>query len=342
MSEQFTDDAARWVVQRAATLASLGAEPVGPFVLPNAAFFPDKFDGSPASIGQLFERMKSHVGLDEVPTEVVLVDPDEGRVVSSCSSGSCGSGGFSLLAGQRVTEASEADGSRYIVQLATPEARSPVVLTTVFASALGEVFLREIDALKRFAPKERGAVADLAATLLGLGVIVANGSGIEMKGCGGVKVHAATKLTAPQAVFALAIAIERSSRNPKSATDLGPLGGQLDNVARGMFASALDVVRSNRDLVRRIDDAPGPIERGDFRIATPRIGLGSKVLAVLGLGRSRDVDTVDELERALASGQAPLVANKRAVDPARRAKLAELSELAEDALRTSGTAARRS
>jgi hypothetical protein len=160
-----------------------------------------------------------------------------------------------------------------------------------------------------------------------------------------MKVHAATSLTAPQAALALAIALERTPRGEaRSSDEAGRVAAQLDSVARGLFAGALETARANRELVRRIDDAPGPLERGDFRIAEPGSGFGSKVLRVLGFGRSREVDSIDELERQLAAdGARPAMRGASAkVDPKRRAQLAELSALAEDALRTSGNATRRS
>jgi hypothetical protein len=55
------------------------------------------------------------------------------------------------------------------------------------------------------------------------------------------------------------------------------------------------------------------------------------VLRVLGLGKDRDVDSVEALERDLGASGAP----KRAtLDAAKRARLAELQSLAEEALAT--------
>jgi hypothetical protein len=276
MSELWTEAQARWVFQSAATLAAVGAEPVGPLVLPTSEFFPDAFDGRPSSFGALFVRMMRHVGLGEVEAEVVLVDPEAGRVVSSCSGGSCGTGGVTLLAGQRVAETTSNDGgSAYVVQLATTEVANPTVLTTVLASAVGQLFLREVDVLKRFPAPARTAAGDLAAAMLGLAVLTANGSGIEVKGCGGMKVHAATALTSGQAALALALVLERQRLRGKATPAALAFSTHLDAVARGALGPAIDLVRANLDVVRRVDDAPEGIERGDFRLREPGGGIGA-------------------------------------------------------------------
>lgn len=315
MPEPWTEEQARWVVQRAATLAKAGAEPVGPLVLPTGRFFPDAFDRSPPAIGKLFDRMKQHVGLDDLETEVVLVDQEAGAVVSSCSGGSCGGGGVKVLAGERIVPA----GDGYTVVIATAEVAHPVVLTTVMARSLGLLFLDVSGVAARFAKAEAGSAADLAASMLGLGVLVANGSGIEVKGCGGMKIHAATSLSAPQTALALALVVEREIARGRPEPE--GLEAGLDVVARASFAPARAMFRQNRDVIRRLDDSPDALERGSFRLKSG-LGLGERVLTTLGFKKT-PVDPILELERDLAAGRV----TRKAMDPAKKARLAELEAL---------------
>ncbi|MBL8742881.1 MAG: hypothetical protein JNK04_17350 [Myxococcales bacterium] len=294
----WTDDQARWVFRGAGTLARAGAEPVGPLVLPTAEFFPDRFDGSVESVGKLLDRLKAHVGFSDVPTALLLTDPEDGSVVSSCSSGGCSSGQVKTLSGQRVT--AQADGG-YAVQVATSEIKNPTVLTTVLARAMGWLFLAEADVMAAFRAKERGAAGDLAATMLGLGVLVANGSGIEVKGCGGMKIHSATSMGAAEATLALAIAVEREKllRPGKLAPTAAMLKG-LDPVPRALFATAAEYVAANRAIVRSLDDAPDTVAAGTFSLKEPQASITGRLGRWLGLGGNKDADPLDELEREAA------------------------------------------
>ncbi|NUP10604.1 MAG: hypothetical protein HOW73_31540 [Polyangiaceae bacterium] len=331
MEQPWSEEQARWVVRRAATLSLCGAEPVGPLVLPDTRFFPDKFDRSPESVARLFERMKEHVGLDETTTEVVLVDPEEGRVVTSCSSGGCGTGAVKTLGGDRVEKRD--DG--YVVAVATSEIGHSTVLTTVLARAIGQIFLREVDALKRFPKNERQAAGDLAASMLGLAVLVANGSGIEVKGCGGIKVHSATSFGVQEATLALALVeLRRELRSGASKDPGAGLARGLDNVPRGIYPLARALFDENRDIVRRIDNAPESVERGDFSLRAPGSSLTTKLRRLFGGSKPRDEDPLDALEReaslAAASGAA---SSRRAVGP-RSDRLDEIRALVDESFDT--------
>lgn len=288
----WSDEQARWIVRRAATLSLFGAEPVGPLVLPNGQFFPDRFDRTAESVARLFERMKVHVGLDETPTHLVIVDPEEGRVVSSCSSGGCGTSSVKTLGGERVQSSN--DGS-YTVIVATTEVAHPTVLTTVLCRAIGQLFLREVDALGRFAKSERDAAGDLAASMLGLAALIANGSAIEVKGCGGVKVHSATSLAPPQAVLALALV--RLRQSIRTGAPAPAIEGGLDAVPRGILPLATAFMDENRDVVRRLDDAPEALDRGDFSLRAAGSSLGGRIRRLFGLGKKADEDPLAILER---------------------------------------------
>jgi len=233
------------------------------------------------------------------------------------------------MSGERV--AATDDG--YKILVAAPEVSHPTVLTTVLARGVGHLFLLEADAMGDFEKSERAPGADLAAVMLGLGVLVANGSGIEVKGCGGMKVHQATSLTAGQTALALALALEREAHKTGGASDsLRGVASSLDPVARGLFGAARTFVRAQRSLVRRVDDASDAVARGDFSLKDPNeIGVGRKLLRMVGLDRAEDIDPIDALERELASGQStPRVTPKLSAE--KRRKMAELRALVDETL----------
>jgi hypothetical protein len=194
------------------------------------------------------------------------------------------------------------------------------------------LFLDVSGAVTRFRKDELGPAADLAASMLGLGVLVANGSGIEVEGCGGMKVHAATSLSATQTALALALVVEREVARGR-AEPTGLEAG-LDVVARASFGPALTMFRQNRDVIRRLDDAPDALERGDFRLKSG-LGLGERVLAGLGFKKA-PLDPIAELERELAAGQPA----KKRLDPAKKARLAELEALYDEVRADDSTSAR--
>ncbi len=328
----WTEDQARWLVRTAARLAELGAEPVGPMVTPDARFFPDRFDQSAESVAKLFQRILSHVGLSEVPHRVALISPDDGAVVSSCSSGGCSSPGMKSLSGERVSE--QPDGS-YLVTLAVPEVAHATALTAALSRAAGHVFLSEVDALGGFRKGERARASDLAATLLGLGVLIANGSGISVKGCGGVKIHSVTSFSAPEAVLALALAVERAQlRHPEHQNP--KLEAGLDAVARSHLAEARAFMANNRDVVRRLDDAPEGLLADAFTLRDPNDSLGRKVLALVGLNRlfsrPEELDPITLLEQEAARGRDDAALPSRKTSSKDAARLRELSQLVEESL----------
>lgn len=317
-------DQATWLVKRAARLAQLGAEPVGPLVLPTGAFFPDKMDGTEASFERLWNRMRGHVGLSDVETELLIVDPEANQIVSSCSSGGCGSG-LSSWNGERVI--ARDDGS-YAIHLATPELKHPTVVTTALARSVGEVFLLEADALAAFGKKERAPVIDLAASMLGLAVLVANGSGIEVKGCGGIKVQSVTSLTTPLATLAVAMVERREVLKKSRPADAGALDPHLDNVARAMFGMAQSYVRANDDVVRRLDDAPTGLVEGVFSLREPKDSALTRIRRAFGFGAPVTDDPIAALEREIASGAT--LAKSGAKPQKRRADAAEIRALVDE------------
>ena len=95
-------------------------------------------------------------------------------------------------------------------------------------------------------------------------------------------------------------------------------------------------VRAQQSIVRRLDDAPAAIERGDFALRDPsEIGVGRRLLRVVGLdkmlGKADDDDPIQALERELASG-APKLKAASSQSAEKRAKMAELRAMVDETL----------
>lgn len=305
----------RWILRTTARLLSDGAEPVRGLVLPTAAFFPDKFDGTPKAVAALCARIQDHAGLADVATEVSVAAPDGTIQKASCSSGACGGGGGFETKIDRV--ARREDGS-YVVAVGAGEVKHPVALTTALTRAVSLVFLVESGALETMQPRDAEAAVDLAATLLGFGVLVTNGSHIYMKGCGGVNVHSATKMSVDELGMALAIFCALHDIPDRVAQK------HLETTPRECFDEASVWVASNRKLVRMLRSDPIAIEEDRYELGEARSWLAR----ALGIGKKKRATPEEELaqiEKWVASPGA-----KKEVDPAKAARLAEIRAFMEE------------
>jgi hypothetical protein len=298
----------RWIFRTSARLLADGAEPVRGLVLPTGAFFPDAYDGSPKAVAALCGRVLEHAGLSDVPVQVNIAAPDGSVQKASCSSGACGGGGFETRL-DRV--ARHGDGS-YTIGLGAGEVRHPAAVTTALARSVSLIFLVESGAIEATLPRDVEASADLAAALLGFGVLVANGSHIYMKGCSGVQVHSATKMGVEELGLALAIFCALHEVPDRLAQK------HLETTPREAFDEASVWVASNRKLVKMLRSDPVAIEEDRYHIGEARSWLAR----ALGIGKKKQLSPEEELaqiEKWVASPQA-----KKAVDPAKAARLAEI------------------
>ncbi|UQA55201.1 hypothetical protein [Polyangium aurulentum] len=310
----------RWILRRTAALLEQGAEPVRGLVLPTASYFPDTFDGSPRAVAALLARVQAHAGLSDLEAELNVVTP-EGEVASSgCSSGGCGPGGKIEARLDRVGRRS--DGS-YVVAVGTGEVGNPMVLTTALARSVACMFMTEAGAYDDMPPEDRERATDLAGVLLGFGVLLANGSHVVVKGCGGSKVHSATRMTVEEAGLSLAIFCGLFGVEPRAAAK------HLDPGPREGFDLGTTWAESNATLVRRLRTDARSIARDEFVLGEARGWLSR----VLGIGKSKRAATADEtisaLERSMRSA-----APKKQIDPERSKKLAELRALVDESLDT--------
>jgi hypothetical protein len=306
-------------------------------VLPDGNFFPDRFDGSPPAVAALFARLLDHAGLSHVKAEIGIVTADHDGAASgpkprplpgskgatqsaSCSSGACGGAGKIDVRMERVARL---ESGTYLVGVPIGEVGHPVVLTTGLVRAVSFVFLTEAEAYAEFRPSEREAVTDLAGTLLGFGALVANGAYVFMKSCGGSKVHSATKMQVEDAVLALAIFCELHAADGRAARR------GLDPTQREIFDEAAAWSRSNAGLVRMLRGNRRALDADDYKIAPAR-GWLSRTFS-FGKKKKLEIDDdASELERALMEA-APKSA-KAELDPAKKARLAEIRALVEDSL----------
>ncbi|MFT3769563.1 MAG: hypothetical protein QM820_29355 [Minicystis sp.] len=309
----------RWILANTATLLELGAEPVRGLILPTGEFFPDRFDGSPRSVAALMARIQDHAGLADLKVDLTLVTPEGEAQTVSCSSGACGSGGKINTSLDRV--ARKDDGS-YTVTLSTGEVRSPVVLTTTLVRAVATMFMTEADAFAGTLDAEREPLTDLAAVLLGFGVLMANGSYIYMKGCSGVQVHAATRMPVDEITLALGIFCRLHDVPERTASK------HLELTPAEHFDESYAWASSNHAITKMLRKRPDAVRAGDYSLQPARSWLAR----VLGVGAKKRERTADEelaeLERSMKAGAMV----KKTVDPARAKKLAELRALVDESL----------
>lgn len=311
----------RWILANTATLLELGAEPVRGLVLPNGEFFPDRFDGTPQSVAALMARVQNHAGLGDLQVDLTLVTPEGEAQKVSCSSGACGGAG---KIDTRLDRVAHNDDGSYTVTMSTGEVKNPVVLTTTMVRAVAYMFMNEADAFASTPAAEREPLTDLAAVLLGFGVLMANGAYIYMKGCSGVQVHSATKMPVDEITLALGIFCRLHDVPERTASK------HLEVTPAEHFDEAYAWASSNHAVVKMLRKSPDAVRAGEYSLQPARSWLAR----VLGVGAKKHARSADEelaeLEAQVRAGAAN--AKKKALDPAKAKKLAELKALVDESL----------
>lgn len=312
----------RWILKSTADLLELGAEPVNGLVLPTGEFFPDRFDGSPKSVAALMARVQAHAGLGDLKVDLTLVTPEGESQKVSCSSGACGSGG---KIDTRLDRVARRDDGSYDVTLSTGELKNPVILTSTLVRAVSYMFMLEADGFAGVPSAEREPLTDLAAVLLGFGVLMANGSYIYMKGCGGVTVHSATKMPVDEITVALGLFCRLHDVAERTASK------HLDLTPSEHFDEGFAWASSNAAVVKMLKKNPDAVRAGEYALQPARSWL-SRVLGVGSKKRERTAD--DELAELERSVQASALASaeKKKLDPDKAKKLAELRALVDESL----------
>jgi hypothetical protein len=223
----------------------------------------------------------------------------------------------------RIDRVARDEAGHYQVTVGTGEVRHPTILTTALVRSVASMFLSEVGGYDELDEAEREPVTDLAAVMLGFGVLVANGSYIYMKGCGSVQVHSATRLPVAEAALALAIYCALHGEPPRNAAK------HLEVTPRELFDEASVWSSSNAAAVRLLRSDPALVEDDEFTLGPARSWLG-RIFA--GKRKSTALPTSDdlaELERALA--EAPSAAPRATRDPKRAQRLAEIKGLLDEA-----------
>lgn len=310
----------RWILRHTANLLQQGAEPVGGLIQPTADFFPDRFDGSPASLLALTRRVQAHAGLGDLKVDLSVVMPDGEEKAVGCSSGACGGTGKIEARLDRV--AVREDGS-YAVAISAGEIRNPTVLTTALVRSVAFMFMNESGAYDGIRPAEREPCTDLAAVLLGFGVLVANGSYIYMKGCGAVQVHSATRMPVDELAVALALFCKLHDVSERAAAR------HLELTPKEHFEEAFAWASSNASVVRLLRAKPRAIEEDGYSLSPARSWLAR----ALGVGKKKRAvtpeDEIAALERSIAEGQVK-ASPKRALSAEKQRKIEELKALVDE------------
>lgn len=252
----------RWIVSTyARLLAEHGAALRGSaLVQPTGEYFPDAFQADAPSVMRLLRRTMSYTPLaEELGVELAFIAP-EGDHAGGCGSLACGSGGGG--GGQLATVAELEDGYRVFV--AATDVGNPDVLAASLARAAGALVLHEAGEEEADDP----AAAEIAAVACGLGVLVASGSSVWAKSCGGLRMAQATVLSVEEASVALALFCALHGVKPSIAR------ANLGATQREALDHAMAWIESNPLLVESLRERPAVLTAGLFTLEPVRGMLG--------------------------------------------------------------------
>ena len=226
----------------------------------------------------------------------------------SCSSGACGGGGAKIDV--KLDRVARTGDGAYAVAIAAGEVRSPLVLTTNMVRAVSSMFMTEADAYRGAVAEDREPLTDLAGVMLGFGVLLANGSYIYAKGCGGVQVQSATAMPVDEITVALGLFCRLFDVPERAAAK------HLEVTPAEHFDEGYAWASSNAAVVRLLRKSPDAVRAGEYSLSPSRSWLAR----VLGVGGKKRPTTPDDeladLERALSTSS-PASAKKREVDAAK-------------------------
>jgi hypothetical protein len=305
------EDDLRWIVSRYAHLRAAHGEAIGTpeLVEPTAEFFPDAFTPSAEGVATLIRRMLAYAPVsDDLPLELAFAEAEDGGG-GGCGTGGCGTGEGRAGPVAEARPIASANGYRLIVPVR--DVADPVVLGAGLARCIGGIVLGE--AGEEVGDAERLAVAEIAATLSGFGLLLLGGSCVYTKSCGGLRAHQATQLDVPSCAAALALFLRVHDLKPGSAR------GHLETTQREAFDEALRWVDSNPAIVDALRVHPESLADGVFTLE-PVKGLFSRMFGA---------KPAPPLPEAVA---APVSKRKPRTEEEER-RLAENRALVEEALR---------
>jgi hypothetical protein len=301
------DAALRAIVSTYGRLRAAYGEAIGdPALLqPTGEFFPDEFAPDVPGVGRLFARMLAYAPLaSDLPVELAFVaaEGEEGHA-GGCGSAACGPRG----AGRALAGDVDDLGDRYRVSVAATDVAHPVLLASSLGRAVGGLVLLEAG---EGADDVDPATSEMAAAMCGFGVLLAAGSAVWAKSCGGLTMAQATALSVEEAAVVLALFVAVHGRSVAEARR------HLDATQREAFERAVEWTESNPLLVETLRDRPALLQGGGFDIEPTRGLLGR------WLHRRR-------LDRDL---RAPVAAPRSTLSEAQRRRMEEAKALVEEVL----------
>lgn len=251
----------RAVIQRYARLLTRYSKEIGerPLVLPNATYFPDIFNGDPASASRLCARMQTHAGMQDIPISVEVIESGASPSASSCSSGACG---IPQSGGELPRLAETEQG--YVVQIPAIELRHPVALTTNLARSLSYIFLVETQREGERLEPPVDVTADFLAVALGFGPLMLEGSYIYAKGCSGPQLASVTKVPLAELSVIVALFAHLGNQNVSAALRT------LSLTQRSALEEANSLIAANPELLELLESDPETIARGRFELEESR------------------------------------------------------------------------
>jgi len=276
------EESLRWIVSRYAALRVGHASGIGEpaLVQPTAEDFPDEFTLSAEGVGGFLTRMLEYAPVAaDLDVRLRVVEAADAGGGGGCGAQACGSGSCGVEArslGDRVIEVDEG----YIVELPTTAAGHPLRLAAALARSVGTIVL--LEAGEAIDAKEVGAMSEIAAAAIGLGVLLLGGSYLFGKSCGGVRVEQATHLDVMELSVAVALFARLHGHKPAHAKR------HLEVTQREALGEAFAWVDSNPDVLAELCERPEALADGVFRIRPAHGILGVLIRRWFGGGRTAE------------------------------------------------------
>jgi hypothetical protein len=267
------EDALRWLVSTYAGLRAAHGDGIGTpaLVEPTVQFFPEPIRNDAESIVGVLRAMVGHSPVaEDLPIELAfrLADDEAG----GCGSGACHAPGAEVIARSGVEETR----GGYRVVLEAPALRHLDALAASLARAVGALVLFEVN------EDASAARSEVAAIVCGFGVLVASGTAVWSKSCGGLGMTRSTALSVEEAAVGLALFLKLHGERPAKARKY------LGATQREAFAGACDWVDSNPALVERLRESPSTLV-GSTIAMEPVRGLFGNWLQERALKRQKQV-----------------------------------------------------
>ena len=277
------EETIRALVSSYASLVDRAGEFVdGHLVEPDKKHFPDEYKGDLESVQGFFKRMLSYSALDEETSyELQFIEQqasEDGSSKGGCSSGGCSTGAGK--AGPNLMIERDASG-HYSLGVNVADASDSMVLATSYARLLGAMTLEEAGGLAKGLGPRRvaapdattlGVESEIAAIFSGFGILLAEGSCVYSKSCGGLKSHQATFLSVDEIALLLSVYVRQHGLSPSVVRKY------LSTTQSESFAEALAWVDSNPKLMRSLANAPQSVASGFFEIEGKK-GLFYRILS---------------------------------------------------------------